>query len=68
MLKTDISELDAPVVQRMAPFGLLLLLITAGGGWLLKKSVASRSNACRRLSSKSGNCSEFGCMFFRLRR
>jgi diguanylate cyclase (GGDEF)-like protein/PAS domain S-box-containing protein len=40
MLKTDISELDAPVVQRFVPFGLLLLLITAGGGWLLRKSVA----------------------------
>ena len=40
LLKTDISELDAPLVQRIVPFGLLLLLITAAGGWLLKRSVA----------------------------
>ena len=35
---------------------------------LSKKSSASRWNACRRLSSKSGNSSEFGTLPFRLRR
>jgi diguanylate cyclase (GGDEF)-like protein/PAS domain S-box-containing protein len=40
VLKTDVSELAAPVVQRMAPFVLLLMSITVAGGWLLYTNVA----------------------------